>query len=84
MPLPSPFASACARVSVNMDLPMDRLSELFNVNQSIVSQVNPHAHLFTGLNVGYGALGQILRFLKREIKSVSGRLWLRFHSFLSS
>lgn len=28
--------------SVQADLPMQRLSELFNINHFIVSQVNPH------------------------------------------
>jgi len=32
--------------SVESDLPMDRLSELFNVNHFIVSQVNPHVFPF--------------------------------------
>lgn len=32
--------------SVGADLPMKRLSELFNVNHFIVSQVNPHVAPF--------------------------------------
>lgn len=40
--------------SVEMDLPMARLSELFNVNMFVVAQVNPHARLFSGLELGNG------------------------------
>ena len=45
--------------SLTHDLPMQRLSELFNVNFFIVSQVNPHAGLLslgptaTEMNTGY-------------------------------
>lgn len=37
--------------SVQSDLPMDRLSELFNVNHFIVSQVNPHVVPFLAKSV---------------------------------
>ncbi len=37
--------------SVENDLPMQQLSELFNVNHFIVSQVNPHASLLSTLVV---------------------------------
>lgn len=38
--------------SVENDLPMNRLSELFNVNHFIVSQVNPHIYPFVKHAVG--------------------------------
>merc|ERR1712203_910894 len=56
--------------SMQNDLPMTRLGELFNVNYFIVSQVNPHAQLMTGGGFGTAA-GPIYRasqFLRREIK----------------
>ena len=37
---------AVADGSINADLPMQRLAELFNVNNFIVSQVNPHVNPF--------------------------------------
>jgi hypothetical protein len=36
--------------SVESDLPMQQLSELFNVNHFIVSQVNPHSFLFSSIS----------------------------------
>lgn len=41
--------------SVDGDLPMTRLSEMFNVNHFIVSQVNPHVVPFLAKEVGPGA-----------------------------
>jgi len=38
--------------SVGSDLPMNRLAELFNVNNFIVSQVNPHVVLFVSVDTG--------------------------------
>lgn len=38
--------------SVGSDLPMQRLTELFNVNTFIVSQVNPHAIPFISITRG--------------------------------
>lgn len=35
--------------SVELDLPMQQLSELFNVNNFIISQVNPHSFLLSSL-----------------------------------
>jgi len=55
--------------SVEMDLPMARLSELFNVNMFVVSQVNPHARLFTGIDLGNGIFATAIQFLKREIRA---------------
>eukprot|EP00500_Bicosoecida_sp_ms1_P003676 CAMPEP_0203813622 /NCGR_PEP_ID=MMETSP0115-20131106/4822_1 /ASSEMBLY_ACC=CAM_ASM_000227 /TAXON_ID=33651 /ORGANISM="Bicosoecid sp, Strain ms1" /LENGTH=782 /DNA_ID=CAMNT_0050722497 /DNA_START=139 /DNA_END=2484 /DNA_ORIENTATION=+ len=54
--------------SVAMDLPIARLSELFNVNMFVVSQVNPHARLFTGLELGNGVFAKAIQFLKREVR----------------
>jgi len=36
--------------SVESDLPMQRLSELFNINHFVVSQVNPHAKLLAPMD----------------------------------
>ena len=38
--------------SVANDLPMQRLTELFNVNTFIVSQVNPHVVPFVSVDTG--------------------------------
>ena len=38
--------------SVGSDLPMQRLTELFNVNTFIVSQVNPHVCPFVSVEMG--------------------------------
>jgi len=38
--------------SVGADLPMQRLAELFNVNNFIVSQVNPHVVMFLAVDRG--------------------------------
>lgn len=38
--------------SVGSDLPMQRLTELFNVNTFIVSQVNPHVCPFVSVDTG--------------------------------
>ena len=40
--------------SIERDLPMQQLSELFNVNHFIVSQVNPHSALLSTLSVDTG------------------------------
>lgn len=42
--------------SVDGDLPMTRLSEMFNVNHFIVSQVNPHVVPFLAKEEGLGAV----------------------------
>ena len=64
--------------SVENDLPMQRLSELFNVNFAIVSQVNPHAMLFAGTSLGSGPLARVIQFLKQQIKA-----WILNVSLLS-
>ena len=37
--------------SLENDLPMQQLSEMFNVNHFIISQVNPHAVMFSSLGL---------------------------------
>ncbi|KAA0157242.1 hypothetical protein FNF29_00594 [Cafeteria roenbergensis] len=69
-----PYTSAGQRWtdgSVELDLPMQRLSELFNVNLFIVSQVNPHAMLLAveGPTGRSSPLAHLLRFLKRQSRS---------------
>lgn len=49
--------------SVENDLPMERLSEIFNVNHFIVSQVNPHIYPF----VRHAIAGHRFRSLKRKL-----------------
>jgi len=66
--------------SIEADLPMQQLSELFNTNHFIVSQVNPHAMLLSNLSFGNTELRNpvfrlcvgVLRFLKGVT-----RQWLR-------
>ncbi|RHY32870.1 hypothetical protein DYB32_002145 [Aphanomyces invadans] len=53
--------------SVECDLPMERLSELFNVNHFIVSQVNIHYKFISGYESHGG--GDILGFLKKQMKA---------------
>ena len=57
--------------SVQCDLPMDRLMELFNVNFFIVSQTNVHApFFFMHQNSAVSApMGWLISFLKAETKS---------------
>ena len=64
--------------SVENDLPMQRLSELFNVNHFIVSQVNPHALFFAGTSLGSSRLARIIQFLKLQVKA-----WIKNISMLS-
>uniref|UniRef100_A0A7S2XZ06 Uncharacterized protein n=1 Tax=Fibrocapsa japonica TaxID=94617 RepID=A0A7S2XZ06_9STRA len=62
------------------DLPTEHLSELFNINHFIISQVNPHAALLSNLslegsvwiNPVYGMFLGLLHFLKSQV-----RAWLR-------
>ncbi len=62
--------------SIENDLPMQQLSELFNVNHFIVSQVNPHSALLSTLSVQasvwsnplYGVVCGMLRFLKNQMR----------------
>ena len=62
--------------SMENDLPMQQLSEMFNVNHFIISQVNPHAVLIAGFSDGssvwtnsaLGFMNGVLDFLKGQIK----------------
>lgn len=56
--------------SMQSDLPMTRLGELFNVNFFIVSQVNPQARVASGLGAGssWGPLVALAQFLLRQVK----------------
>ena len=63
--------------SMEADLPMQQLSEMFNVNHFIVSQANPHAVMFASFGLGagvwehplFGALTGILLFLKNQVRA---------------
>lgn len=56
--------------SVECDLPMERLSELFNVNHFIVSQVNIHYKAVSGYaSFGNSSTGSLLSFLKKQMKA---------------
>jgi TAG lipase/steryl ester hydrolase/phospholipase A2/LPA acyltransferase len=55
--------------SVENDLPMQRLGELFNVNHFVVSQVNPHALFFAGTSLTNDGLSRMIQFLKAQLKS---------------
>ena len=66
--------------SIENDLPMQQLSELFNINHFIVSQVNPHSFLLSSLSLPSSAwntglinysIGYI-KFLKAQCRS-----WLK-------
>lgn len=67
--------------SMEQDLPMQQLSEMFNVNHFIISQANPHAVMFSSnqsqtksvwTNPVTGMVGAVLLYLKNQLKS-----WLR-------
>jgi TAG lipase/steryl ester hydrolase/phospholipase A2/LPA acyltransferase len=66
--------------SLEQDLPMEQLSELFNVNHFIVSQVNPHSAILSSMalkstvwtNPVYGALVGYMRFLAAQCRD-----WLK-------
>jgi TAG lipase/steryl ester hydrolase/phospholipase A2/LPA acyltransferase len=56
--------------SVECDLPMERLAELFNVNHFIVSQVNIHYKIVSGhAAFGNGQTGSLMSFLKKQMKA---------------
>jgi TAG lipase / steryl ester hydrolase / phospholipase A2 / LPA acyltransferase len=63
--------------SMEQDLPMQQLSEMFNINHFIISQANPHAVMFASYNQKVsiwsnpviGCLQQILVFLKDQVRS---------------
>ena len=66
--------------SLENDLPMQQLSELFNVNHFIISQANPHSALLSTLSLRanvwtssvYGVVVAYVRFLKAQCRD-----WLR-------
>ena len=63
--------------SMEQDLPMEQLSEMFNVNHFIISQANPHAVMFASYNNKSsvwsnpltGVLGTIVTFLRDQIRA---------------
>jgi TAG lipase/steryl ester hydrolase/phospholipase A2/LPA acyltransferase len=62
--------------SMEADLPMQQLSEMFNINHFIISQANPHAVVLASFNINKSiwankvlSLGSgILLFLKNQVK----------------
>ncbi|CEG44835.1 triacylglycerol lipase [Plasmopara halstedii] len=56
--------------SIECDLPMERLSELFNVNHFIVSQVNIHYKIVSGHTAfGNGQTSGLMNFFKKQMKA---------------
>jgi len=63
--------------SMEQDLPMQQLSEMFNVNHFVISQANPHAVMFASYshfksiwsNPLTGLVNAVLRFLKDQCRS---------------
>ncbi|KAL3940704.1 MAG: hypothetical protein SGBAC_004800 [Bacillariaceae sp.] len=63
--------------SMEQDLPMQQLSEMFNVNHFIISQANPHALIFSSYahlkriwsNPVSGFVNSVLSFLKDRCRS---------------
>jgi TAG lipase/steryl ester hydrolase/phospholipase A2/LPA acyltransferase len=63
--------------SMEADLPMAQLSEMFNVNHFIISQANPHAVMFASFGLSkavwttpiLGIMTQVLMFLKNQTKA---------------
>jgi len=62
--------------SMEADLPMTQLSEMFNVNHFIISQANPHAVMFASFGLSktvwsnplWGLLTSTLMFLKNQTR----------------
>lgn len=62
--------------SVESDLPMKQLSELFNINHFIVSQVNAHSAIFSTITMDtnvwhpplYGVFVGLLKYLKSHAR----------------
>lgn len=63
--------------SMEADLPMQQLSEMFNINHFIISQANPHAVMLANFNVDKSVwtnqfmrlVNSTLLFLKKQVKS---------------
>jgi predicted acylesterase/phospholipase RssA len=63
--------------SMEQDLPMQQLSEMFNVNHFIISQANPHAVMFASYsnfksiwsNPMWGLVNAVMKFLKDQCRS---------------
>lgn len=63
--------------SMEQDLPMQQLSEMFNINHFIISQANPHAVMFASYNQKVSVwnnplqsfLGHVIVFLKDQVRS---------------
>lgn len=58
--------------SVGGDLPMQRMSELFNVNTFIVSQVNPYVVPFLSVDGGGVLESRIRKRMSLTIKAIIG------------
>lgn len=58
--------------SVGSDLPMQRMSELFNVNTFIVSQVNPHVCLFINADAYSHEKSRLRRKLFVKLRTLLG------------
>jgi len=58
--------------SIGGDLPMQRMSELFNVNSFFVSQVNPHAIPFLAVDGGGILESKMRRRFLRTLKQFVG------------
>lgn len=63
--------------SMEQDLPMQQLSEMFNINHFIISQANPHAVMFASYtqkmsvwaNPITGLVYQVLTFMRNQLRS---------------
>lgn len=68
--------------SMEADLPMQQLSEMFNVNHFVISQANPHAVFLASFNVNksvwtnqvVGMLHGVLLFLKNQVRAWIGHV----------
>ena len=58
--------------SVVADLPMQRMSELFNINTFIVSQVNPHVAPFINADAHSHAKSRLSRKIIVKLRTVLG------------
>jgi len=65
--------------SMEADLPMQQLSEMFNVNHFIISQANAHAVMFSSMGMEKSVWSRslihgVLVFLKRQVKEWIGHV----------